>query len=202
MIQMGRGGLQVTIRANNADLTVVNCHLKSKLLTFPGGRFSTSNGDERARVGAYALYRRASEATTLRAHMNGVMNDNGRTEAVILCGDMNDEVDAQTTQILNGPPGSEIGTRGFERADKGDGSRLWNLAPFIPEERRFSRVYRGRGELIDHIFVSHFLATGGRTTSVETIPAEGVLPSIDDDPNARRGEPGSDHAAVLATFDY
>jgi hypothetical protein len=76
---------------------------------------------------------------------------------------------------------------------------MWNLAPFIPEERRFSRVYRGRPELIVHIFVSHFLA--GRTTAITTASAEGALPSIEDNPNARRGTPGSDHAAVIATFD-
>ena len=202
MNTMGRGAQRVTIRANNRDLTIVNCHLKSKLLTFPGGRFSTNDGDERARFGSYALFRRASEATTLRAHLNGVMNNRGRDEAVILCGDMNDEVDAQTTQILNGPPGSELGTVGFTRPDQGDGSRLWNLAPLIPEHQRFSRIYRGRGELIDHIFASHFLVANSHTLSVETIQAEGQLPSIDDNPNTLRGRPGSDHAAVLATFDY
>lgn len=202
MNQMGRGGLQITIRANNTDVHIANCHLKSKLLTFPGGRFSTNDQDERARFGSYALYRRASEATTLRAHLNQQLNDQGRTEPVILCGDMNDEVDAATTQILNGPPGSEIGTVGFDREDQGDGSRMWNLAPLIPEQSRFSRVYRGRGELIDHIFASHFLVANNHTVTVDTYAAEGQLPSIDDNPNARRGDPGSDHAAVLATFDF
>ncbi len=101
--------------------------------------------------------------------------------------------------ILNGPPGSEIGTAGFGHPDAGDGNRIWNLAPLIPEKRRFSRVYRGRPELIDHIFVSHFLA--GRTTAVATASAEGALPSIEDNPDARRGKRGSDHAAVIATFD-
>ena len=48
---------------------------------------------------------------------------------MILTGDMNDELDAATTQILNGPTGSEIGTAGFGRPDTGDGDRLWNLAP-------------------------------------------------------------------------
>ncbi len=38
---------------------------------------------------------------------------------------MNDEMDAATTQILNGPPGSEIGTVGFGRPDDGDGDRMW-----------------------------------------------------------------------------
>jgi hypothetical protein len=37
MNQMGRGALQVTVRANNRDVHLVRAHLKSKLLTFPGG---------------------------------------------------------------------------------------------------------------------------------------------------------------------
>jgi len=77
--------------------------------------------------------------------------------AVVMLGDLNDEVEAATTQILNGPPGSEIATTGFDRPDNGDGQRLWNLAPRIPAEQRFSRIYRGRKELIDHIFVSQAL---------------------------------------------
>jgi hypothetical protein len=60
--QMGRPALAVTIRAANRDLTVVNCHLKSKLLSFPPGpsgetRFSPRDENERARYAAYALYR-------------------------------------------------------------------------------------------------------------------------------------------------
>jgi len=38
-------------------------------------------------------------------------------------------MDAATTQILNGPPGSEIGTVGFGRPDDGDGDRMWISAP-------------------------------------------------------------------------
>jgi predicted extracellular nuclease len=34
---------------------------------------------------------------------------------------------------------------------------LWNLAARIPGPQRLSRVYRGRGELIDHLLVSHAL---------------------------------------------
>jgi len=35
MNQMGRGALQVTVRANNRDVHIITAHLKSKLLTFP-----------------------------------------------------------------------------------------------------------------------------------------------------------------------
>ena len=121
---------------------------------------------------------------------------------VVLMGDMNDERDAATTLILNGPPGSEVGSVGFDQPDQGDGDRMWNTAELIDKDKRFSRLYRGRPELIDHLFVSHFLVTGTRTVEVTTVTAPQGMPSIDDDPNARIGEPGSDHAAVVATFDF
>ena len=95
-----------------------------------------------------------------------------------------------------GPPGSEIGTSGFERPDQGDGSRLWNLAPLILEARRLSRVFRGRGELIDHILVSHALVQ--RVEQFDTGPGE--PPSITEDPTERRDEPASDHLPVVARF--
>ena len=115
---------------------------------------------------------------------------------VCVLGDLNDEPTAATTQLLLGPPGSEIGTPGFERRDRGDASRLWNLAPFIPEERRFTRRYRGRGELIDHILVSHALVR-----TVVRADTVGEPPSVGDDPELRLDEPASDHALLLAEFE-
>jgi predicted extracellular nuclease len=100
---------------------------------------------------------------TLRAFANERLDGQDRERAVVVLGDLNDEPTAATTQILLGPPGSEIGTPGFDRPDQGDGARLWNLAPLIPAERRFSRVFRGRGELIDHTLVSHAVLNGNVT---------------------------------------
>jgi endonuclease/exonuclease/phosphatase family metal-dependent hydrolase len=200
---MGRGALQITIRANGRDVRVLNCHLKSKLLSFPDGRFHPRDENERARFGSYALFRRASEATSLRTWITDQLDDRGDEDPFVLLGDMNDEVEAATTQILNGPTGSEIGTVGFDRPDRGDPQRMFNLAPLIPEDERFSRVFRGRGELIDHVFASRFLVTGGRTTSVRTLrPGGDPLPSMTDDPNDVEAHDGSDHAAILATFDF
>jgi hypothetical protein len=48
MNRMGRGALPVTVRASNRDVHVISSHLKSKLLTFPGG-FSPVDEDQRAR---------------------------------------------------------------------------------------------------------------------------------------------------------
>jgi endonuclease/exonuclease/phosphatase family metal-dependent hydrolase len=75
--------------------------------------------------------------------------------------------------------------------------RLWNLAPLIPEAHRFTRVFNGRRELIDHILVSHRLVHA--SPQVDTGGAE--LPSIGSDPGARRDQPASDHAPLVAKFD-
>jgi len=186
---MGRGALSATLAS--AGIAVVTCHLKSKLLTFGPDRFAPRDEGERARYAAYGLFRRAAEAATLRGHVDTLIGD----RPVALLGDLNDELTAATTQILHGPPGSEVGTPGFGVPDQGDATRLWNLAPFIPEERRFTRRYRGRGELIDHVLVSQALVA-----TVVRVDTVGEPPSIGDDPELRFDEPASDHALLLAEF--
>ena len=124
---MGRGALQVTVTAHGHPITILTAHLKSKLLTFPGGRFQPRDEAERARFGAYALYLRAAQAATLRAHLEGLLDDQGRRMAVVVAGDLNDGLDAATTQLLQGPPGSEIGTPAFPvpTALMGSGCGTW-----------------------------------------------------------------------------
>ena len=158
--------------------------------------------DERARVAAYALFRRAAEAAAVRVAADEVLRGRGREHALVVCGDLNDTEDAATTQLLLGPGGSEIGTAGERTPDAGDAHRLWNLAPLVPEARRFSRVYRGRGELIDHVLVSRALLTRvkGVDCALDVLPGDS-LPSVTDDPRPRVGTPGSDHAPVLVDLD-
>ncbi|NEB01527.1 endonuclease/exonuclease/phosphatase family protein [Streptomyces sp. SID13726] len=193
----GRGFLAVEAATERGPLRVAVAHLKSKLLSYPGGRFQPRDEGERARFGAYALYRRTAEATALRALADELLDGDGRERDVLVLGDLNDEVQAATTQILLGPPGSEIGTSGYKMPDKGDASRLWDTAPLIPAERRFSRVNSGRRELIDHILCSHRLVH--RVSEAGTgLPGGGPLrlPSVGADPATRRDAAGSDHAPV------
>jgi endonuclease/exonuclease/phosphatase family metal-dependent hydrolase len=194
--QMGRGALRVRIAFDGLDVDLVTAHLKSKLLRFASDRFSPRDEDERARYAGYALALRTAEAITLRHHASALLDGRGQERAVIVLGDLNDEPLAATTQLLLGPPGSEFRTAGFDRPDAGDGQRLWNLAPELPADRAFSRVFHGRRELIDHLLVSHRLAR--RLDSADTGTTD--LPSIGTDPSARRGAPGSDHAPVFGRF--
>lgn len=193
---LGRPGLRARVALHGTSLDIVSVHLKSKLLSFPGGRFAPRDEDERARFAVYALHRRAAEACGLRTYLTALLDGKGKDRAVVLAGDMNDEPQAATTQILHGPPGSEIDTPGQDRPDSGDAQRLWNLAPLIPEEQRYSRVYRGRRELIDHLLVSHRLLDTVETVTTGT----GSTPSITDNPLQRRDAPGSDHRPVVATL--
>lgn len=193
--EMGRGALRVRVSIDGTEVDLVSVHLKSKLISYPDNRFQPKDEGERARYAAYALMRRAAEATAVRQFADELLDGHGNDRAVIVMGDCNDEVNAATTQILNGPSGSEIGTKGASQPDKGDAYRLFNLAPLIPEAERYSRVFRGRRELIDQVFVSNVLRP--RITSVATRTGGAPLPSITEDPNARRNTPVSDHAMIV-----
>lgn len=210
LTNFGRGALRVLVKPKkNFPVHLITAHLKSKLLTFPPtksgkSRFDTDDENERSRVAGLALLRRTAEAVALRVKANELLEDDSKN-ALILLGDMNDVTDAATTQILQGPGGSEIGTGGFDRKDKGDDSRLFNLAPLIPEERRYSRIYRGNRELIDHILVSKELVSGNprRLPVVDSHVSDTDVPmvSITDNPEERLGKPGSDHSPIVATFE-
>ena len=149
--------------------------------------------------------RRTAEAVTLRIRANTLLDSDNRTPLIIL-GDFNDVPEAQTSLILNGPTGSEIGPRGFDRPDQGDAFRLFNLAPLIDPNRRYSRVHRGRGEMLDQIYASVDLFpveqnNDRRLPEVDShIDFEDQLSSVGDNPGERVDEIAPDHAPVTAKF--
>ncbi len=209
LTRMGRGALHIRMTQDGRPVDLVNAHLKSKLLTFPrpgGTSFTPRDEAERAQVAGIALRRRTAEVVTVRLWVTALLTGNNRT-ALLLLGDFNDVPEAQTSLILTGPPGSEIGTLGFDRPDRGDAVRLFNLAPLIAPDRRFSRVHRGRGELLDQIFASEECFPVGpdnrrQLPAVDShVDFARQLPSIGENPAERAWEIAPDHAPVVATFD-
>jgi predicted extracellular nuclease len=206
--QLSRAAVRILVKPQpDLSVHIINAHFKSKLLTFTSltgqSQFQTQDENERARVAGLALLRRTAEAVAVRVKVNELLKQNYK-QALIVLGDLNDTPSAATTQILQGPTGSEIGTAGFNHPDRGDDLRLFNLAPLIDEKRRYSRMYQGNPELIDHIFVSEELLPGSprKLPVVDSyIEAIDSLPSINDNPGLRHGKPGSDHLPIVATFD-
>ena len=208
--RMGRGALLIQVRKDDLAIYLINAHLKSKLLTFKTktGRtsFSPINENQRAQEAGIALHRRAAEALTLRMHMNQLIEGQAG-KPLLLLGDFNDVPEAQTSLLLTGPTGSEIGTAGFNRSDKGDDARLFNLAFLIPEDRRFSRIHLGRNELLDQFYASEEMfprnSEGRRILPIvdSLIDYNTELPSIADNPNLRDEAIVPDHAPVVCTFE-
>src|SRR3954447_4617714 len=201
MTQLGRGALAVTATtATGVRVRALTAHLKSKLLSSPGGRFATTDEDERARYGVYALDRRAAEAAAVRHWATASLAGDWQGQPLLVCGDLNDTLDAATTQLLFGPPGSQFGTGGFRRPDPGDAPRVWAAGYWMTPPNNWSRMFAGRPELIDHILLSHALTD--RLRDAATVPLDvpniGVQPQIT--PRAA-GKPPSDHRPVLAHFD-
>lgn len=203
---MGRGAVRVSVTVGNSIFHIISCHLKSKLLTFPGGRFSTRDEDLRVRVGAVALMRRTVEAAQVRREVNQLMATNP-ADGIIVLGDFNDGPSAATSQLLLGPTGSEIGTLGFNRPDLGDATRLFNTDVLIDEERRYSRIHRGVRELLDQILASEelFPRNQGTHRSLPVVDSHvdfsEQMVSISDNPNLRSDQIEPDHAPVTAVFD-
>jgi endonuclease/exonuclease/phosphatase family metal-dependent hydrolase len=196
---LGRGALAVTCEtAGGHRVRALTAHLKSKLLSFPDGRFSTRDEDERARYAAYALDRRAAEAAAVRGWATTALAGDWADQAVLVCGDLNDTLDAATTQLLFGPPGSQLGTGGFPHPDQGDAQRLWDLGYAMEPPDDFSRINEGRPELIDHVLVSHAMV--GHLVGASTVPLD--VPSVGATPQVTpRSTPPSDHRPVVARID-
>jgi len=206
--RMGRGALYIRLTIDGLVIDIITTHLKSKLLTFPrqgGSSFAPRDEAERTQVAGIALHKRTAEAVTLRLHMNDLL-ENANRIPLLLLGDMNDVPHAQTSLILYGPPGSEIGTRGFDIPDQGDAARLFNLAPLFPADRNYSRRYHGRDELLDQIFASYEFFPLGQNNKRQTpnvdslVDFQDQLASIGDNPTVRVDEIAPDHAPVTAEF--
>ena len=213
--RMGRGALKVEVEPQpGLRVRLIAAHLKSKLINYPSSgnttRFAPLNEAERARGEGLGLLRRTAEAVALRSYVAGLMELEPAAHTIVL-GDLNDEPGAGSTQLLLGPADTDI-----TRADGSDWARLYNLGVGLPlrgsEEKyflrpseRYSRMYQGQGELIDHILASKGLvwdAAGAnwKVQKVRIFVKANEGQNVTDNPNLRVGSNAPDHAPVYASF--
>jgi hypothetical protein len=72
------------------------------------------------------------------------------------------------------------------------------VADRLPPARAYSRIYRQRRELIDHVFVSRTLLLAGLTADSLVDDIVG----IDEDVESRRDAVVPDHAMVIARINW
>jgi endonuclease/exonuclease/phosphatase family metal-dependent hydrolase len=215
--RMGRGVLKIEVEPiAGVRIRLVTVHLKSKLITYPGGRFAPKSEDERAIGAGLGLLRRAAEAVAVRSYLNDLMQPEGTARTIVL-GDFNDEPHAATTQMLMGPEDADA-----TATDKLDDVRLYNLVAgiprrgdatndkwFLPDDERFSRIYNGRRELIDHLFASKNMLGASeelrqdrwKVTEVRSWVTSILDENVTDNPAERVGAARPDHAPVYARFE-
>ncbi len=189
--KMGRGAVKGTVVLTQGLLVnIVTAHLKSKLITYEGGRRYPLDEDERARETGGAMVKRTAEAVALRVYLNYLMLNNNNP--LILMGDFNDGPKSPPIEILTGPE-----DRSPNRWDKLDDIRLFDLVEYIEPSRRYSRLYHKDRELIDHIMVSYELLFRRRQVDSYVEPIE----SVDQDVDSRREAVFPDHAPIFARFE-
>ncbi len=214
--RLGRGVLKIEVEPiAGVRVCLIALHLKSKLITYPGGRFAPKSEDERAIGAGLGLLRRTAEAVAVRAYLNELMQPASPVRTIVM-GDFNDEPRAATTQLFTGPEDADATS-----TDKFDDVRLYNLGDgipgrgdathdkwFLPEGERFSRINNGRRELIDHIFASKNMLGSSeelrqdqwRVTEVRSWVTNILKESVTDNPAERVGTVRPDHAPVYARF--
>jgi hypothetical protein len=127
-VRLGHGALAGTYaREEGVRIRALPAHFKCKLLSFPAARFDTTDEHERARYAVYALDRRAAEAAAVRGWVTRSLTGNCKEQPLLVCGELNDTMDAPRPSCCFGPPGSQLGTAGDGHPDRGDSQRLWDV---------------------------------------------------------------------------
>jgi predicted extracellular nuclease len=181
-----RGLLEVPLTLPDGErLTLFNVHLKSGYSIHPrppGSQTEVAEGFVRASM------LRTAEALQVRRLVDQRIAE--RPQALVaVAGDFNEGPDSLLLRAVTGDLVEEI-RRGIPGA-------LYTVTGGIPLDRRFSIVYRGRREQLDHVLVTKSLWSRFREAR--------ILNEAHYDPDAylrerSREGPDSDHAPVLATF--
>lgn len=186
-----RGVLQVRWEAPGLPCTLFVLHFKSKLPSFTPQRRPRERGEPWASFGDAGEGRLVSEAKRLaqavevRRAVDRVLDRDPAAKLAVL-GDFNDTLEAEGPRIVAGDARACASPRLAAR-------ELFACELSVPEERRFTEIYRGRREMFDHILLSPGLAP-------HFAGAEILNEALREAPEGRDEDfksPDSDHAAFV-----
>lgn len=181
-------------------LIVLAAHMKSKL---PIRMDSQESGNPSIKRHATALgqamasIRRTAEAAAVRVLLNKLMK--GNDNPVVVLGDLNNTEDSVSTSVITGQPkfrlfaDSRVGRKsdaGLYAASSMQGYR--SLKDVV-----FTHIFDGRRETLDHILVSEQFYDYSKKRIWSFNNMRCFNDYLEDNDKST-----SDHAALLATFDY
>jgi endonuclease/exonuclease/phosphatase family metal-dependent hydrolase len=164
-----RGILDATVQVNpNYQLRLLGIHLKSKRKIYEGDQ---------------ALMRR-NEAHLLRAHVDKILEENGRSN-ILLYGDFNDTQNEAPIKAIKGRFGSERYMRDIQVADK-DGYRWTYYWRYADQYSRFDFAFVSKGlypEVVQEqsLIQSHsdwFTASDHRPVVITVLPVDAEVGSV------------------------
>jgi endonuclease/exonuclease/phosphatase family metal-dependent hydrolase len=175
-------------------LHVVNVHLKSKLPTeIPGQRVDSRtwrSADAWAEGSFLSSMKRMSQAVEVRRLVDQILDDDPDAQ-IVVAGDFNATPDEVPLQAIRG---------NVEDTDNPELAArvLVPLEHTIPEPARYTLFHQGRGQMLDHMLVTRNLLAAYQGSEIhnELLHDESAAFATD------RKFPESDHAPVVASFDF
>ncbi|PZO12370.1 MAG: multifunctional hydrolase/phosphatase/nucleotidase [Leptolyngbya foveolarum] len=175
--------LVATFAFNGENVTVVNNHFSSKGGSAPilGTSQDFVARQEDPSVNG-SLDERREQAQAVNNFVDGVLTNDADANVVVL-GDLNEFEFVSPLQILEG---TTVSTSGGQAIETGGSPVLTNLINNIPEDERYSFIFQGNSQELDHILVSDALAARADIDIVHVNTERAEIPQL-----------ASDHDPVL-----
>ena len=168
-----RAPLGANFTFNGETVTVIGNHFTSKI----GSENTFSGIQPPTNAGALA---RAAQAAALNAYIDGLLASNPNAR-IAVAGDFNEFQFEEPMEILTGELDFVGGT-----VEAGTEVILQNLTYGLAVDERYSVLFQGNAQQLDHILATANLADGARIDAVHT--------------NTTTGFRASDHDPILALF--
>lgn len=186
--------LHVQLDLHGAPLHVIVVHLKSKLPSnIPGQKvddFTWRSADAAAEGSFISSMKRMSQALEVRRLVDSLF-DQDPNARIVVAGDFNATAEEVAMQAIRG-----------DVEDTGNGALagrvLVQLENTVPEPARYTLFHHGKGQMLDHLLVTRNLLAHYRGTEIHN-------ELLHDESGAFATDikyPESDHAPVVATFEF
>ena len=186
--------LHVTIDTGGVVMHIINVHLKSKIPTdIPGQKvdqFTWRTADAWAEGTFVSSMKRMSQALEVRRLVDQIL-DTDADARIVVAGDFNATPDEVPVLAIRGA---------VEDTGNGElaGRVLVPIENTVPEPARYSLFHQGRPQLLDHMLVTRNLLASYRGSEIHNELLHDESAAFADD----RKFPESDHAPVVATFEF